>query len=135
MALKKYIQPNSPCDLFAIRFVLFAPFLLPTASVAAAAANYRPLEKLAKQTVWLCTCVFMCPCVEVHPQSCTQFPVRWPGFSRGLPENYTLFAHHSIFPQPAGLPAASPIPPPHLGTDTVTLPPLYGTEMFQQPSF
>lgn len=59
MALKKYIQPNSPCDLFAIRFVLFAPFLLPTASVADAAANYCPLEKLAKQkglVVHLCIC-------------------------------------------------------------------------------
>lgn len=48
-----------------------------------------------------------------------------------------LFAHHSIFPQPAGLPATSPtLPLQHaLATDTVTLPPLCGTEMLQQPSF
>lgn len=85
VALQK-ILPNSPCDLFAIRFVCFfySHFF---------SQQQQPITApwtIAKQTIWLCTCVFVHQCVEVHPHSCAHFPVRWPGFSRGLPENYTF---------------------------------------------
>lgn len=73
MALRN-IQPNSPCDLFAIRFVwggFLPPFLLPTAPIVAAGANYCPLEKWQnKQSacalVYLCTSVQKCIHSFVH---------------------------------------------------------------------
>lgn len=59
MALKN-LQLNSPCDLFAIRFLYFflLPFLLPTASIVADGANCRPLEnsRANSQVVHLCIC-------------------------------------------------------------------------------